>query len=292
MDNGTVRLRWGTEQRLEFIEFKVFWEGRVNRSDITDTFGVSVPQASNDLTQYRELAPSNLRYDPSEKRYLPTPEFQPKFLRPNAERYLAQMRAISEEVIDLSDTWMSKLPEVGVMPIPTRRVEPMTLKKLLAAVRGHRSIAIEYQSLNDSRPDPMWREITPHAFGFDTLRWHVRAYCHIERRFKDFIISRCLSIGELGPPHATAVDDHNWFSFFDVVLIPNPKLSPAQQGTIELDYGMKNGRCSLKVRRALLYYLDKRLRLDVAENQDRPKETPVVVANRDEYDAVLKEVFY
>ena len=37
---------------------------------------------------------------------------------------------------------------------------------------------------------------------------------------------------------------------------------------------------------------DKRLRLDVAEKQDRPKETPVVVANRAEYDAALKEVSY
>jgi hypothetical protein len=55
---------------------------------------------------------------------------------------------------------------------------------------------------------------------------------------------------------------------------------------------MQGGRSVLRVRRALLYYLNKRLRLDVAEKQDRPKETPVVVANRDEYDQALKEVSY
>ena len=55
---------------------------------------------------------------------------------------------------------------------------------------------------------------------------------------------------------------------------------------------MQNGRCALQVRLALLYYLDKRLRLDVGEKQDRPKETPVVVANRKEYQSALKKVSY
>ena len=55
---------------------------------------------------------------------------------------------------------------------------------------------------------------------------------------------------------------------------------------------MRGGRSVLRVRRALLYYLNKRLRLDVAEQRDRPKETPVVVANRDEYVTALKKVSY
>ena len=288
MDKPTNRLRWGTEQRLEFIEFRLFWDGSVNRSDITERFGISTPQASADLTQYRELAPENIRYDASGKQYLPTDSFSPRLLKPNAERYLAQLRALADDVIAPADTWFGELPEVGVTPIPARRVEPKTLRAFLRTVRARRSINIEYQSLNDARPDPIWREITPHAFGFDGLRWHLRAYCHIEHVFKDFIISRCLRIGKMGAPGADPSADTNWLTFFNVILVPNPKLSTAQQTTIERDYGMKNGRCELSVRRALLYYLHKRLRLDVAEKQDRPKETPVIVANRKEYDFCLK----
>jgi predicted DNA-binding transcriptional regulator YafY len=138
----------------------------------------------------------------------------------------------------------------------------------------------------------MWREITPHAFASDGLRWHLRAYCHIERVFKDFIISRCLQIGKMGEPLRDPAEDTDWSTFFEVILIANPKLSPAQQKTVQLDYGMQDGRSTLRVRRALLYYLNKRLRLDVAERQDRPKETPVVVANLAEYDAALKDVSY
>ncbi len=292
MDSPTPRLRWNAEQRLEFIEFRLFWEGRVNRSDITDMFGVSVPQASSDLAQYREFAPTNIHYDASEKRYLPTPDFHPRILKPNAERYLAQLKAISEGVIALPDTWIMELPDVDVAPIPTRRVEPHALRQFLTAIRSKRSISIEYQSMNDLRPDPMWREITPHAIASDGLRWHLRAYCHIERVFKDFIISRCLQIGQMGEPLADPSEDTGWSTFFEVILVANPKLSPAQQVTVQRDYGMQDGRSVLRVRHALLYYLNKRLRLDVAEKQDRPKETPVVVANRAEYNAALKKISY
>ncbi len=292
MENQLPKRRWGAEQRLEFIEFCLFWEGSVNRSDLIAKFGVSIPQASTDLSQYRELAPENLVYNSSAKRYQKTVDFKPKLILPNAERYLAQLRAVSERVMSRTETWFGELPDMGVTPVPARRVDAEILRRLLAAIRDRRSISIMYQSLNDARPDPAWRKITPHALGSDGLRWHVRAFCHIEHKFKDFIISRCLSMGAMDVPGADGSDDKDWSTFFKVVLVPNPKLSTSQQLTIERDYGMEDGKCEMPVRYALLYYLDKRLRLDVAEKQDRPKETPIVVANRNEYDAALKSAAY
>jgi len=292
MGVAVEKMRWGIEQRLEFIEFRLFWEGAVNRSDITTRFGVSVPQASGDLSQYRDLAPDNITYDASEKRYRPTEVFVPRFLKPNAERYLAQLRAVADGVMEIDDTLFTEMPSLGVMPIPSRRVEPSILKALLAAVKEGRSIQIKYQSLSDKRPKPTWREISPHSFGFDGLRWHARAYCHLDRDFSDFIISRCLDVGKPGDAGASGDNDSRWNTFFEVVLMPNPRLSGDQKKTIELDYGMKGGKCVVKIREALLYYFDKRLRLDVSERHDRPKETPVVVANRAEYDAMLRAISY
>ncbi len=66
MENDRSELRWGVEQRLEFIEFRLFWEGHVNRSDLMDQFGVSVNQASTDLNRYIGFAPENMVYDKSE----------------------------------------------------------------------------------------------------------------------------------------------------------------------------------------------------------------------------------
>ncbi len=33
------KIRWGTERRLEFIEFRIYWEGGIRRADLTETAG-------------------------------------------------------------------------------------------------------------------------------------------------------------------------------------------------------------------------------------------------------------
>ena len=50
-------VRWGIERRLEFIEFRLFWDGHVNRSDLMAAFGISINQASADLNRYLGMAP-------------------------------------------------------------------------------------------------------------------------------------------------------------------------------------------------------------------------------------------
>lgn len=283
MDSTETKRRWGLEQRLEFIEFRLFWEGGVNRSDITSRFGVSVPQASNDLSHYKEIAGDNIQYDASEKRYLPTANFSPHFMKPSADRYLSQLKAVSDGVVDRSETPIEHLPSADSMPIPARRIEPKTLKSLLAAARGNRSVEVHYQSMNPKRSEVIWRRITPHAFGHDGLRWHVRAFCHLEAKFKDFIISRCRGVRNEGEPGASPVDDKSWRTMFEVVLKPNPALTPSQQQTIALDFQMTKGKAVLPVRCAQLYYFEKRLRLDMEFGRDRPAEKPVVIENWKEF---------
>src|SRR3546814_5607475 len=78
MAESLTTLKWGVERRLEFIEFRLFWEGGVNRSDIIEMFDVSVPQASKDLTLYQERAPHNALYDKSAKRYVASEHFEPQ----------------------------------------------------------------------------------------------------------------------------------------------------------------------------------------------------------------------
>lgn len=288
MSDKIERIRWGTERRLEFIEFRAFWEGGVNRGEITERFGVSVPQASVDLSLYQSLAPENLHYDSSRKRYVATKEFKPRFLRPSAEHYLLQLRSVADGVIDLDDTWMSRAPTADAMPIPHARVVPEVLKDLLEVIRAQQSVEISYQSLSLRNPDRLWRRITPHAFGFDGIRWHVRAFCHRDNTFKDFLLSRCASTRSRAAPGAPGADDDAWNEFFEVVLDPHPQLSASQRHAIELDYGMEGGQLRLRVRLALLFYFNKRLRLDVATPDADPQQNPLVVANLTEYEAALR----
>jgi hypothetical protein len=67
-------------------------------------------------------------------------------------------------------------------------------------------------------------------------------------------------------------------------------LSVAQQEVIAQDYCMEYGQIAVPVRKALLYYFNKRLRIDVAKEKDRIKETPVVVLNDRAFQDVLSEM--
>ena len=79
MSEDAAALKWGVERRLEFIEFRLFWEGGVNRSDIIEMFGVSVPQASKDLTLYQERAPGTLSMTRAPSGMLLAPGFRRYF---------------------------------------------------------------------------------------------------------------------------------------------------------------------------------------------------------------------
>lgn len=283
LDQTDSKMRWGVEQRLEFIEFRLFWDGEINRSDITRRFGISVPQASADVGQYKEQAPENIRYDGSKKRYFATDAFKPRLLKPNAERYLVQLKALADRVIDVHETSIGFCPEAESMPVPTRRVDPAILKGIVAAIRDRSAIDIQHRSMNLRREEMMWRTVTPHAFGHDGLRWHVRAYCHIDRIFKDFVLSRCQEVGARQPAGAKPEADTEWHTYLDVILEPNPKLTERQRRTIAFDYDMPEGRTTVRVRRALLYYFNKRLRLDESTLRDDPAIAPIVVANHAEF---------
>lgn len=278
MDSDRSELRWGVEQRLEFIEFRLFWEGHVNRSDLMDQFGVSVNQASTDLNRYIGFAPANMVYDKSARTYVRGSAFQPQFLEPDASRYLAQLRSVAENILDREDSWIANLPSFASAPTPVRGVDPVTLRSVVGAIRRSEEIEIRYQSL--SSPDPRWRWIAPHAIAFDGFRWHARAFCLTDECFKDFLLSRMIEIRGSRESGTSADDDLDWNSEVDLEVAPHPELSETQAKVIALDYGMRGGSAKIKVRRALLYYALRRLGLDTDPAARRPQDQQIILLNR------------
>lgn len=277
VENDKVELRWGVEQRLEFIEFRLFWEGHVNRSDLMEHFGLSVNQASNDLNRYIGYAPANMIYDKSARTYVRGPEYSEHFLKPDASRYLAQLRSLADGIMDSDDTWIAELPSYDAAPTPVRGVNPVTLRSVVGAIRRSEAIEVKYQSL--SRPEPRWRWIAPHAIGFDGFRWHTRAFCQMDEVFKDFLLSRILQARGVKGFESTDVTDADWQELVTLEIGPHPELSENQKKVIALDYGMRGGKMKIKVRRALLYYALKRLGLDTDPAARRPKDQQIVLLN-------------
>lgn len=62
-------MRWPEQQRMIFIREHLTEHGWIGRKPIMDKFGVSVPQASNDLRKFQKLHPDAVVYDTSAKRY-------------------------------------------------------------------------------------------------------------------------------------------------------------------------------------------------------------------------------
>ena len=279
MENDRSELRWGVEQRLEFIEFRLFWEGHVNRSDVMEQFGLSVNQASSDLNRYIGFAPDNMVYDKSARTYVRGLGFKPVFNKLDAGRYLAQLRSVADGILDQDDCWIAGLPAYDSAPTPARGVNPATLRSVADAIRRSEAIEVQYQSL--SNPEPRWRWIAPHAIAFDGFRWHARAFCVTDEAFKDFLLSRILDIRGLRESNVLVENDQDWHSSVTLEIGPHPALSDTQAKVIALDYGMKGDKAEIKVRRALLYYALRRLGLDTDPSVRKPHEQQIVLLNRD-----------
>lgn len=278
MGTEKADLRWGVERRLEFIEFRLFWEGHVNRGDLMDAFSVSVNQASTDLNRYIGMAPDNMTYDKSARTYIRGSKFDPLFLKPDASRYLSQLRSVADGILDRADAWIGQFPSYDSAPTPVRGVNAKTLRSVVAAIRRSEAIEVKYQSL--SQPEPRWRWIAPHAIGFDGFRWHTRAFCLTDQSFKDFLLSRIIETRGTKPSELGADDDADWNEQVTLEIGPHPELSETQQKVIALDYGMRSGRAKISVRKALLYYALKRLGLDTDPAARQPQDQQIILLNR------------
>ena len=277
MGEDKPSLRWGVEQKLQFIEFRLFWEGHVNRGDLIDKFGISQNQASGDLNRYIALAPDNMVYDKSGKTYVRSPGFSPNFLKPDATQYLAQVRSVAESIVALDDAWIGNLPTFDATPAPARGIDPIVLRSIVIAIRRREAVEVRYQSM--SSPDPEWRWIAPHALAFDGFRWHARSFCEKSGEYRDFVISRVIESRQTRPAQMQRVADADWDQILQLEIGPHPELSPNQKRVIELDYGMENGRVVIPVRRALLYYALKRLGLDTEPSARKPQDQQIVLLN-------------
>lgn len=227
-------------QRLEHIERCLLWKGELQRADMVDYFGINPAQAAADFRDYMLAAPGNMDYNKSRKRYVPLPTFAPKFINPSS--------------VDDFEGMSSSVLEVETWPLPHRAVSPKSLQGVIKAISSHDALEVRYQSMSD--PEPSWRWLSPHAFASDGERWHVRAFCHKRKEFRDFVLSRIIDTRNSKASDADSSKDADWHTFVTVVLKPNPQLSEAQQSAIASEYRMpRSHQLELCLRRSMLFYL-------------------------------------
>lgn len=299
--------KWSRGRRIEFIDFRLSVDGKINRADLVDFFGISIPQASLDLSYYRDLVKrcnpprENLKYDMHMKVYLRTDDFKPLFPEQcGSPVFFNDLVLSARNELTQSRNFFGFTPSVGVSCLfpPRRIVKDKILADLLDAIRSHLAMHIVYKSkTNEKNSDYL---IAPHSFAYDGFRWHIRAYCYDRHDFRDYVLSRILSTDA---PRITAPndrfpdpigngfrevgtsgsDDKEWNEFVTLELIINPELPECARKAIELDYAMpKDGVLKHEVRKALLYYAVRGLHLTDEYLCLPSEERHLVLKNRDE----------
>ncbi|MHB8724023.1 MAG: WYL domain-containing protein [Casimicrobiaceae bacterium] len=255
-----LKERWGPERRREFIDFRLQWDGKINRAELVEHFGISIQQASADLARYSELAPDNLVYDKSAKVYRAAARFRPLAAASDARHYLSQLMDWSTAGARSAGSFIGWVPPCEVIHYPTRPVDKKTLLKVLWAIRDRAEIRVIYQSMRRPSTSAIW--IAPHALGNDGLRWHARAWSHEDCEFRDFVLSRIQGISDSRSTSVDPAADKLWFDELEVAIRPRKGLTAAQRKAVQVDYGMKKGRLIIKCRKALAWYVLRQLHLD------------------------------
>lgn len=276
MAENEDRRSWTLTRRFEFIEWKLFWEGLLNRTDLEERFSISTPQASVDLRNYRQHAGGNIAYDATIKAFVPGPELKPSFLKVSADRLLLQLRAWMTGALPREELWFKAIPPVAMAPDIVRHVEPKILRAILRAIRQGEAINVLYQSLTNTR----WRMIAPHALAFDGYRWHMRAWACDRGDFRDFVITRVQKIGRSEAANYNVADDIEWNTITTLRLCPHPGLTEEQAAAIRRDYGMQGNCRSIEIRLSLAYYFIMRMNLDL--DSLTPQRAQIALENLEE----------
>lgn len=269
-----TRGSWFTEQRLRFIESRLFWSGEINRIDLMTRFGIHRSIASKDLAAYQALAPRNAVYDRRQKLYRAGKRFLPIFDSPTLWRLLGHT-LVTDQFPGSGDFFQ------WVQPLG-RAAEPATTRNVIAAANARIAIKIFYRSMDN--PQGSWRWIEPHSLIFDGHRWHARAYCHQRGDFRDFVLSRIERAEETRFGTVESTKDDAWHATVDVALKPHRLLSAPQAKLVERDFGMMSGKLVVQIRRALVRYLLVNLGLD--ENRQPPRQVLELV------DPMLRELSF
>ncbi|WP_157829082.1 WYL domain-containing protein [Colwellia sp. 75C3] len=238
-------------RRLRLIEMIALWEGRLTSNSLNQTFGIKRQQASKDISYYRTDCPGNLVYDTKLKGYKTTDSFNPKYTDGTLDEYLRFLAFNQEAAKHVSAIEQVNTPIEIIRP-PNRSVDPEIVRALIKACRNKDRIDVKYASV--SSPLGKERIMTPHTLISSGYRWHVRAYCEEAKKYKDFVLGRFLEIISTNEEPLDIPEDHDWNTFIDLVIVPNPNYSKDQQRLFARERGMNGMKQVVNIRAPLAQY--------------------------------------
>lgn len=264
------------QKRLKFIESRLYWEGVIRRKHLEDFFEISTPQATQDIKKYVEEAPDNIIYNKKSKQYEVTDNFQPIYGAQTSDDYLNKLLFLKRKTSS-NEFFCGPIPSYRMMPKIKRFVDVAILKKVVESIRNSHALQISYQSMSKDMPSKRW--ITPHSFGYDGHRWHVRALCHNKRLFCDFNVGRILNVFGSQKHDFDFSLDYKWNTDIVLIIAAHPKLVGGKKACVELDYDMENGCKEVVIKAAFYYYLRNELNFKEGHEELDGEKQQIILRN-------------
>lgn len=247
-------------ERLAYIDFRLYFLGEVSRAEICARFGSAPAGATRDLAVYREVAPRNVVFDGSTKKYRIGDHFRPIFDHP-LDRALSVLSQGFGDGLGGGDGGLVPCE----FPEPLNRPVTAMLASITRAIKAGTVLSISYVSLSGGESK---REIVPFALADNGLRWHVRAFDRKSREFRDFVITRIKRafqvLGSAPVVGERKEDDIQWNRIVELDLVPHPN-GPRPEISA-LDYPMEGGALRLRARAALAGYVLRRWCVDCSSD--------------------------
>ena len=279
MAEHVLQLSWSQQQRLHFMERQLLWGRKLTLSMVQEAFDVSRHQASRDIKLYRELVPDNVPpYNPADQCYRPGRSFTPLFAVTDPHEMLSVITHPVQNSLSLD-----------AVPVLPRQMLDGVLPAVLTAIEYRTAFEAIYASA--SAPIGVKRVLAPVAIAYVDNRLHMRAWSEEHNGYRDFVLSRILTIPKLLKSTTELPTDLLWETWVDIKLAPNPALSDDGKRLISKEYKL-NELGLYRVRAALVhYFLQTNFLPNSLEQLNQAKRNPwaypVVVSNWKELKSYL-----
>ena len=262
MMTKTIKTNQQQKERIAHIDFITYFLGEVKRSDIVNRFGVKEAAATRDITLYKEIEPKNLVYDTKTKIYRQSEEFTPLFNHPIQKTLYKLMHGFDCGITEQDNALIQSEP-----PAQLHHPALDILSLITRAIHQKQVIELDYRSMSSGLTH---RQIIPFALVDNGERWHVRAFDRKRQKFNDFVLTRIVD-AEIAPSSLVKESekssaDIQWNRIVEMEIVPHPQVK--HKKTIEMDYGMVEGKLHINLRATVAGYFLRRWNVDCSKQHN------------------------
>lgn len=252
--------------RLAYIDFLLMFKGGLNRSDLTDFFGIKEASASAAISDYKKYRKDNVSYEHREgKNVIKLSTFNP-LIKFDAESALSMLaNGFSKGKVEN----LKFIPYERVALLP-KKLDVEMISKVTRAISNRTAIDCEYFSRSIGHQ--IKRQLFPTAIFYDGISWMFRAYSlgskFNDDGFKSFNFSRLKAATEepnkFASPTQRIESDKEWHMSIPVVLKVHPSIQGSQKETLlyEFDMDRDTEQLTISVKAVLFYYLVEQWKID------------------------------